>query len=89
MAEQNPQNQQHEGQPVTSVPPGTGAGPVRKDSEHATQASGYKGDNPSTAGPGNTQVSSSTPENKEGQLNPSAPENSNTSPAEEEKSSIS
>ena len=89
MAEQNPQNQQHEGQPVTSVPARSGAAPVKKDTEHATQASGYKGDNPSTAGPGNTRVTSSTPENKEGQLNPSAPENSNTSPAEEEKSSIS
>ena len=44
------------------------------------EPSGPQGDNPSTAGPGPTGVRSSTPENKQGHLNPSAPEDSNTTP---------
>ncbi len=44
------------------------------------EPSGYKGDNPATAGPGNTGVDSATPENRLGHLNPSAPEDSNTTP---------
>lgn len=46
----------------------------------AVQPSGSTGGNPSTAGPGNTAVQSSTPENNAGHLNPSAPEDSNTTP---------
>ena len=42
--------------------------------------SGAKGDDPSTAGPGPTRVQSNTPENAEGRLNPSAPEDANTTP---------
>ncbi len=76
----NDKTEQHEGEAVTSTPPVAGAGPVKKDMEHATQASGYKGDNPATAGPGPTGVDSKTPENREGRLNPSAPEDSNTTP---------
>jgi hypothetical protein len=74
------QNQQHVGAAVTSTPAGTDAGPVRHDPKFGTQASGPRGDNPSTAGPGPTAVSSNTPENKPGKLNPSAPEDSNTTP---------
>ena len=44
------------------------------------EPSGYRGDNPSTAGPGQTAVRSDTPENKQGHLNPSAPEDSNVTP---------
>ncbi len=44
------------------------------------EPSGYKGDNPSTAGPGQTAVRSNTPENNAGHMNPSAPEDSNTTP---------
>jgi hypothetical protein len=73
-------NQGVNGAAVTSTPGGTDAGPVRHDPKHGTQASGPRGDNPSTAGPGPTAVSSNTPENKPGQLNPSAPEDSNTTP---------
>jgi hypothetical protein len=69
-----------EGAPVTSTPAGTDAGPVRRDPAHGTQASGPRGDNPSTAGPGQTGVVSHTPENRPGKLNPSAPEDSNTTP---------
>ncbi len=42
--------------------------------------SGPKGDNPGTAGPGGTQVRSATPENQQGRLNPSAPEDANVTP---------
>ncbi len=42
--------------------------------------SGPKGDNPATAGPGSTTVKSKTPENTLGHINPSAPEDSNTTP---------
>ncbi len=42
--------------------------------------SGPYGGNPATAGPGQTGVNSNTPENDQGQINPSAPEDSNTTP---------
>ncbi len=48
--------------------------------EAGAQSSGYRGDNPATAGPGNTGVQSGTPENSSGHLNPSSPEDSNTTP---------
>jgi hypothetical protein len=76
----NESNQQAAGEPVTSPPTGTGSAPVREDPKHATQPSGPKADNPSTAGPGPTGVRSNTPENDPGRLNPSAPEDSNTTP---------
>ena len=44
------------------------------------EPSGYRGDNPATGGPGQTGVSSNTPENSLGHLNPSAPEDSNVTP---------
>ena len=44
------------------------------------EPSGYTGGNPSTAGPGQTAVRSETPENNAGHINPSAPEDSNTTP---------
>jgi hypothetical protein len=49
-------------------------------SQHAVEPSGPKGDNPATAGLGPTTVQSSTPENRLGRINPSAPEDSNTTP---------
>jgi hypothetical protein len=48
--------------------------------QHAVEPSGPKGDNPATAGPGPTKVQSGTPENRLGHINPSAPENANTTP---------
>ncbi|MGI4853669.1 MAG: hypothetical protein ACRYF4_06445 [Janthinobacterium lividum] len=48
--------------------------------ESKAEPSGYRGDNPSTAGPGSTAVNSGTPENKEGSLNPSAPAATGTTP---------
>jgi hypothetical protein len=49
-------------------------------SQRAVEPSGPKGDNPATAGPGPTEVQSSTPENRLGRINPSAPEDANTTP---------
>jgi hypothetical protein len=80
MERNHEQNLHDERRPVTSTPPTKGSGPVREDPVHATQPSGPKGDNPSTAGPGPTGVTSKTPENRPGRLNPSAPEDSNTTP---------
>jgi hypothetical protein len=62
---------------ATKTPPSKQA-PAPK--EVAAQPSGPKGDNPATAGPGNTNVRSNTPENAKGHLNPSAPEDANTTP---------
>ncbi len=44
------------------------------------EPSGPKGDNPATAGPGETHVKSNTPEHKDGHLNPSAPGEASTTP---------
>jgi hypothetical protein len=42
--------------------------------------SGPKGDNPATAGPGKHEVQSKTPENANGRINPSSPEDANVTP---------
>jgi hypothetical protein len=51
-----------------------------EEHEAAVQPSGPRGDNPATAGPGQTGVRSNTPENAEGHLNPSSAEDANTTP---------
>jgi hypothetical protein len=48
--------------------------------KNAAQPSGYDGNNPATAGPGNTTIHSPTPENKKSQINPSAPNDVNRTP---------
>ncbi len=48
--------------------------------EAAVQPSGPRGDSPATAGPGHTAVRSNTPENADGHINPSSPEDVNTTP---------
>jgi len=53
---------------------------AQSEKNAAATPSGPLGDNPGTAGPGNTAVTSNTPENNLGHLNPSAPEDSNTTP---------
>lgn len=60
--------------------PDPNAMPSPADPANATEPSGYRGTNPSTAGPGPTEVHSNTPENRNGQLNPSAPEDTNVTP---------
>lgn len=50
----------------------------RRDMQkHAVQPSGYDGQNPATAGLGETAVQSRTPETRKGQINPSAPNDVN------------
>ena len=44
------------------------------------QPSGPVGDNPATAGSGETKVNSKTPENAAGKINPSAPGETGTTP---------
>ncbi len=51
-----------------------------KPSPNAVEPSGFKGDDPSTAGPGPTNVQSDTLENRLGHNNTSAPEDANTTP---------
>ncbi|GAA3756713.1 hypothetical protein [Terriglobus aquaticus] len=46
----------------------------------AEEPSGYRGENPSTAGMGGTGIRSVTPENARGHLNPSAPGDTGTTP---------
>ncbi len=49
--------------------------------EHvAEEPSGYRGENPSTAGPGGTGIRSATPENARGTIAPSAPGDTGTTP---------
>lgn len=64
-------------QPSTKPMPAT-TGQLEHDAKE--EPSGYRGDNPSTAGPGSTAVQSHTPENKQGSLNPSAPGDTGTTP---------
>ena len=44
------------------------------------EPSGYTGQNPSTGGSGSTEVHSNTPENAAGQIDPSAPGATGTTP---------
>ena len=44
------------------------------------QPSGPKGDNPATSGAGETRVSSEVPEKAAGQINPSSPGDTGTTP---------
>ena len=46
--------------------------------------SGVTGDNPATAGSGETKVNSATPDNANGRLNPSAPGETGTTPGTNE-----
>ena len=50
------------------------------EQEEKAEPSGYRGDNPATAGPGGTGVRSATPENKAQSINPSAPGDTGTTP---------
>jgi hypothetical protein len=54
--------------------------PPETHSRHTVELSGTKGDNPATTSPGPTKAKSSTPENDLGHINPSAPEDANTTP---------
>ncbi len=51
-----------------------------REESQAEEPSGYRGENPSTAGPGGTGIRSATPENAGGHINPSAPGDTGTTP---------
>ena len=56
-------------------------GPMQGDRGDAkAQPSGPRGDNPATAGPGETKVNSNTAENADEKINPSAPGETGTTP---------
>ena len=55
-------------------------GRERAENREAEEPSGYRGENPGGSGMGNTSVSSDTPENANGRLNPSAPGDTGTTP---------
>lgn len=81
MADQQTQDQtneaaKHQG-PATNDAPGKLAGD-RGDAK--AEPSGPRGDNPSTAGSGETKVQSSTPDNAIQELNPSSPGDTGTTP---------
>ena len=75
MTSETQESQTSGNKPKTPVQHGT---PTSQ--EAAVQPSGPLGDNPSTAGSGQTAVRSNTPENNLGHLNPSAPEDANVTP---------
>ncbi len=50
------------------------------ENQMAEEPSGYRGENPGQSGMGGTAVHSGTPENASGQLNPSAPGDTGTTP---------
>lgn len=81
MADTQTQDQSNEvtsNQPAqTNDAPGTLTGD-RGDAK--AQPSGYRGNNPATAGPGETHVESTTPDNAQGRLDPSAPGETGTTP---------
>jgi len=51
-----------------------------KSGDAKAQPSGPKGENPATAGHGDTRVNSGPAEQAEGQLNPASPGNTGTTP---------
>ena len=64
----------------STQPVGTPVDPNERENKgQGITPSGPKGDDPSTAGPGETRVRSKTPENADGHLNPS-PEDANATP---------
>ena len=63
--------------PGTSDAKGTMAG---DGGQAKAEPSGYTGQNPATGGSGQTAVHSETPENAAGQIDPSAPGNTGTTP---------
>lgn len=51
-----------------------------REAQVAEEPSGYRGENPSSAGLGGTGIRSATPENAGGRIDPSAPGETGTTP---------
>ncbi len=78
---QNPQISTHDEAPQAANSAKTGQPTASGMQAHvAEEPSGYRGENPSTAGPGGTGIRSATPENARGHLDPSAPGETGTTP---------
>ena len=81
-------SEQQDGLPTGKHHQGPGGAETVSEARHAepgspaqgAEPSGYKADNPSTAGHGPTAIHSNTPENREGTLNPSAPADAGITP---------
>ena len=74
--------------PQDAAKPKSAADQTTQEKAASAEPSGPKGDNPATAGAGETKVQSDTPENRLGHLNPSAPEDSNTTPGSMDQKSV-
>ncbi len=85
----NPQTYRPEGLPTGEQQDAPAGATTDREARNAApgspkqgaEPSGYKGDNPATAGQGPTAIHSATPENRDGQLNPSAPAEAGVTPA--------
>ena len=81
-------SEQQDGLPTGKQHSGAGGAATADEARNAppgspkqgAEPSGYKGDNPATAGQGPTALHSATPENREGKLNPSAPGDAGITP---------
>lgn len=77
--EQQVQGQQAAGARQAEHPASGGSGVLEGDrGDAAAQPSGPRGDNPATAGSGESKVNSATPENAVGEINPGAPAETGT-----------
>jgi hypothetical protein len=81
MADTQTQDQTNEAN--KNQPPQTNDAPTTMPEtkpESKAEPSGYRGNNPSTAGPGQTHVDANVPDKAVQQLNPAAPGNTGTTP---------
>ena len=81
MADKQTQDQTNEANQHQSARTNDAPSPLpQTEGQAKAEPSGYRGNNPSTAGSGDTHVSSATPDNVNQQLNPSAPGDTGTTP---------
>ena len=77
----NPQISTRDEKPQQANSEKTDQGTATAGQAHvAEEPSGYRGENPSTAGLGGTSIRSATPENARGHIDPSAPGETGTTP---------
>lgn len=81
MADQQTQDQSNEAMKHQGPETNDASGKLAGDRGDAKAVpSGYRGNNPATAGTGQTHVDSKTPDNALQQLNPSSPADTGTTP---------
>ena len=79
MADSQTQDQTNEANKHQPAQTNDAPSPLTGSNDKA-EPSGYRGNNPSTAGSGDTHVHSATPDNAQGQLDPSSPGETGTTP---------